>query len=73
MIGSHMNEYSEWGALVLPKMLEVIIINYADSMDAYLEPAHEIINDAKKGEKYKIGNAPIYYYKSLNPYYENDN
>ena len=34
MIGSHMNEYSEWGALVLPKMLEVIIINYADSMDA---------------------------------------
>lgn len=73
MIGSHMNEYSEWGALVLPKMLEVIIINYADSMDAYLEPAHKIINDTKKGEKYKVANAPRYYYKSLNPYYENDN
>lgn len=73
MVGSHMNEYSEWGALVLPKMLEVIIINYADSMDAYLEPAHKIIKDAKKGEKYKVENAPRYYYKSLNPYYENDN
>ena len=72
MVGSHMNEYSEWGALVLPKMLEVIIINYADSMDAYLEPAHKIIKDAKKGEKYKVENAPRYYYKSLNPYYEND-
>lgn len=63
MIGSHMNEYSEWGALVLPKMLEVIIINYADSMDAYFEPAHQVIKDAKKGEKYKVINAPRYYYK----------
>ena len=70
MIGSHMNEYSEWGALVLPKMLEVIIINYADSMDSYLEPAHSILNNAEKGEKYKIGNAPREYYKSLNQYYE---
>lgn len=69
MIGSHMNEYSEWGALVLPKMLEVIIINYADSIDAYLEPAHNIIKEAKPGELYKIGNAPRPYYKSLNPYY----
>ena len=69
MVRSHMNEYSEWGALVLPKMLEVIIINYADSMDAYFEPAHKIIKDAKKGELYKIGNAPRPYYKSLNDYY----
>ena len=69
MVGSHMNEYSEWGALVLPKMLAVIIINYADSMDAYFEPAHKIIKDAKKGELYKIGNAPRPYYKSLNDYY----
>ena len=69
MIGSHMNEYSEWGALVLPKMLEVIIINYADSMDAYFEPAHEIIKNAKPGELYKVGNAPRPYYKSLNPYH----
>lgn len=69
MIGSHMNEYSEWGALVLPKMLEVIIINYADSMYAYFEPAHDIIKNAKKGELYKVGNAPRPYYKSLNEYY----
>lgn len=69
MIGSHMNEYSEWGALVLPKMLEVIIINYADSIDAYLEPAHPIIKEANLGELYKVRNAPRPYYKSLNPYY----
>lgn len=69
MIGSHMNEYSEWGALVLPKMLEVIIINFADNIDAHLEPAHDIVKNAKQGELYKIGNAPRPYYKSLNPYY----
>lgn len=69
MIGSHMNEYSEWGALVLPKMLEVIIINYADSMDAYFEPAHTVIKNATPGQPYKIGNVPRDYYKSLNPYY----
>lgn len=73
MIGSHMNEYSEWGALVLPKMLEVIIINYADSMDAYFEPAHDSIRNAKQGEVYKIDNAPRPYYKSLNPYYNKNN
>lgn len=69
MIGSHMKEYSEWGTLVLPKMLEVIIINYADSMDAYLEPAHDVIKEANSGELYKIRNASIPYYKSLNPFY----
>lgn len=69
MIGSHMKEYSEWGALVLPKMLEVIIINYADSMDACLEPAHDVIKEARQGELYKIRNASIPYYKSLNSYY----
>ena len=69
MIGSHMNEYSEWGALVLPKMLEVIIINFADNIDAHMEPAHTPIENANPGEIYKIGNAPRDYYKSLNPYY----
>ena len=69
MIGSHMNEYSEWGALVLPKMLEVIIIHFADNIDAHLEPAHKDIKNAKQGALYKIGNAPRPYYKSLNPYY----
>ncbi len=70
MIGSHMNEYSEWGALVLPKMLEVVIINYADSIDAYLEPVYDLIKNTTKGEMYKINNAPRPYYKSLNEYYE---
>ena len=70
MIGSHMNDFSEWGTLVLPKMLEVIIINFADKLDATLEPAHNAINQVKNGEKYKIINAPRDYYKSLNPEYE---
>ena len=70
MIGSHMNEYSEWGALVMPKMLEVIIISYADGMDAYFEPAKEIIKKNSQGEAYKVGNAPRPYYKSLNDYYD---
>ena len=73
MIGSHMNEYSEWGALILPKMLEVSIISYADTIDAYLEPAHNIIKNVKPGELYKIGNAPRPYYKSTNPYYNSLN
>lgn len=68
-IGSHMNEYSEYGALVMPKMLEAIIINFADNMDAHLEPGHQIIKHANKGELYKISNAPRNYYKSLNPFY----
>lgn len=70
MIGSHMSEFSEWGTLVLPKMLEVIIINFADKLDATLEPAHEIIKQTQKGVSYKIINAPREYYKSLNPEYK---
>lgn len=70
MIGSHMNEFSDWGTLVLPKMLEVIIINFADKIDATLEPAHNVISQAKTGEKYKICNAPRDYYKSLNTEYQ---
>lgn len=69
MIGSHMNEYSEWGALVLPKMLEVQIINFADNIDAHLEPVNYLIKNANKGQLYKVSNAPRPYYKSLNPYY----
>ena len=51
-------------------MLEVIIINFADKIDATLEPAHNVINQAKTGEKYKICNAPRDYYKSLNTEYQ---
>lgn len=70
MIGSHMNEFSDCGTLVLPKMLEVIIINFADKIDATLEPAHDTINQVRNGEKYRICNAPREYYKSLNPEYK---
>lgn len=51
-------------------MLEVVIINFADKIDATLEPAHTVIQQVKKGEKYKIGNAPREYYKSLNLEYK---
>lgn len=70
MIGSHMKEYSEWGVLVLPKMLEVIIINFADNIDSYIELAYIPIKEVKNGEVYKINNSPRNYYKSLNPYYK---
>lgn len=69
MIGSHMKEYSDWGVLVSPKMLEVIIINFADNIDASLEPAHEVIKQTSSGELYKIVDTPREYYKSLNPFY----
>lgn len=69
MIGSHMTEFSDCGTLVLPKMLEVIIIHFADKIDSTLEPAHNVINQVGKGEKYKTCNGPRDYYKSLNPEY----
>lgn len=37
MIGCYMNKFSEWGALTPSKMLEVLIINYGDAMDAEIE------------------------------------
>jgi len=70
MIGSHMNDFSDWGDITSAKMLEVVIINLGDAMDAKLEPAAPYINNAQKGDLYKIINAPIEYYKSLNPSYE---
>lgn len=72
MIGSHMREYSEWGVLVLPKMLEVIILNFADSIDAHLEPVHKILKETEIGNVYKINNDSRDYYKSLNPYYNKE-
>ncbi len=53
----------------MPKMLEVIIINFADDLDAHIEPDHQAIKHANKRELYKINNAPREYYKSLNPFY----
>ena len=69
MIGNHMKEYREEGIFVETKMLEVIIISFADNIDNYLEPASRVIDNVKKGETYQFPKAGIPYYKSLNPYY----
>lgn len=70
MIGNHMKEFREEGIFVETKMLEVIIISFADNIDNYLEPASRVIDNAKKGETYQFPKAERSYYKSLNPYYE---
>lgn len=70
MIGNHMKEFREEGIFVETKMLEVIIISFADNIDNYLEPASRVIDNAKKGETYQFSKAERPYYKSLNPYYE---
>lgn len=67
MIGSHMKEFSEWGTLITPKMLEVIVINYADTMDAEIENNRLGINKALKGEKYNDLMNSTTFYKSANP------
>lgn len=48
MIGSHMKDYGECGTLISQKMLEVLIISYADSIDATLDTMKNGINNAKK-------------------------
>ena len=70
MIGNHMKEFREEGIFVETKMLEVIIISFADNIDNYLEPASRVISDVKKGGTYEFPKAERPYYKSLNPYYE---
>lgn len=70
MIGNHMKEFREEGIFVETKMLEVIIISFADNIDNYLEPASRVIDNAKKGETYQFPKAERPYYKSLNLYYE---
>ena len=72
MIGNHMKEFREEGIFVESKMLEVIIISFADNIDNYLEPASRVINNVEKGERYEFPKANIPYYKSLNPYYNKD-
>ena len=72
MIGSHMKDYSEWGTLISQKMLEVLIISYADSIDAKLDSMKNGINNVKKGEPYFNYNQTTKFYKSANPYHENN-
>lgn len=69
MIGSHMKEFSEYGVLTSPKMLEVIVINYGDSMDACLDKIRNGINNAEKGQLYYNESQTAKFYKSINPYY----
>ncbi len=70
MIGSHMKEFSEYGVLTSLKMLEVIVINYGDSMDATLDGTRNGINNSKNSELYFNENQTIKFYKSVNPYYD---
>ena len=70
MIGSHMKTFNDYGALTSPKMLEVIVINYADSIDSCLDKTRNGINKSKKGELYFNENQTNKFYKSLNPYYK---
>ena len=70
MIGNHMKEFREEGIFVETKMLEVIIISFADNIDNYLELASKVINEVEKGEKYEFPKVGVPYYKSLNPYYK---
>lgn len=72
MIGNHMKEFREEGIFVESKMIEVLIISFADNIDNYLEPASRVINTVEKGEMYEFPRAGIPYYKSLNPYYNKD-
>lgn len=67
MIGCHMNEFSEWGSLTSSKMLEVLIINFGDAMDAEIENFRFGINSAKEGEIYHDLANTTKFYKSLNP------
>ena len=67
-----MKDYSEWGTLISQKMLEVLIISYADSIDATLDTMRNGINNAKKGELYFNYNQTTKFYKSANPYHENN-
>lgn len=72
MIGSHMKDYGECGTLISQKMLEVLIISYADSIDAKLDSMKNGINNVKKGEPYFNYNQTTKFYKSANPYHENN-
>lgn len=69
MIGNHMKEFREEGIFVETKMLEVIIISFADNIDNNLEVEFSRVHFIKKGktteelEKYK--NPKRNYLKSL--------
>lgn len=69
MIGTHMREFSDWGVITSPKMIEAIIINYGDKMDAELDGIRHGINQTKPGMLYQNDAGANHYFKSLNPYF----
>ncbi|MCL2228994.1 MAG: HD domain-containing protein [Firmicutes bacterium] len=69
VIACHMKEFANHGgALVLPKMKEVMIINFADHMSSYFEPAIDVLPKKQKGGTYQTSKTPHDFYKSLNPH-----
>ncbi|MDD3341865.1 MAG: HDIG domain-containing protein [Bacilli bacterium] len=70
MIGSHMKNISEYGALVAPKMFEILLINYSDTIDANVDKILKGIEFAPKGSLYQSSSHELEYYKSLNEYYD---
>ena len=55
--------------MILPKMIEVLIIHFADNIDETLESSSKIFNASKKGEKYFLKEENRDFFKSLNPDY----
>lgn len=72
MIGAHMYSFCDYGTMVLPKMLEVLIIHYSDKLDSILESCNSIFKDTKKGEKFFLNKENRDFYKSINPDYNDD-
>ena len=70
MIGSHMGSFGEFGILTSPKMLEVVIINFAEHIDSKIDRARNNCNKAQKGELYYTEKETEKYYKSANPYFK---
>ena len=67
MIGSHMKEYGDGCVLCRPKMLEVVIVNFADNSDALLTFGIDVLRSMEKGEGREAKGAGLYLYKSMNP------
>jgi putative nucleotidyltransferase with HDIG domain len=67
MIGSHMRDFRDGGVLCSPKMLEVIIVNFADNSDALLTFGIDVLSSLGKGEGREAKGAGLYLYKSKNP------
>lgn len=73
MIGCHMNRFGEEGSFVKTRMIETIVISFADSLDNYMEPAIRAMEGVEKGGMYEFPKAGILYFKSVNQFgYKDD-